>query len=492
MNGCTAPMAEERPLCVLIAALGGQGGGVLADWLVAAAHQEGFPAQATSIPGVAQRTGATTYYFELFPRRDPPKPPVFSLYPSSGDVDLIAALEPTEAGRALALGYVGRETTVISARERTLSTAEKMPAGDGTIAARPVLAALARAGKRLIEIDAPTNPGAETGPRVPGRLNAVLFGAIAETGVLPLSPSACRAAIEHAGVAVATNLAGFEAGVAVARRPSTAPEAAPDPLSYSEAPEGFAREVADLPDPLRAIVGHGLARLVDYQDAGYARLYLDRLRPIIALDHDSDCRLSRAVARKLAAWMAFEDVIRVAQLKTRPGRLARIRAEVGGAEDAPLTVIDFLKPGREELDGVLPPVLARLLPPPKAGKAGTGVGMRINTASPTGFLAFRMLAVLRPWRRRTVRYVREQAAIEIWLGAVVGAARRDPALASDVVGAAVWARGYGEVRNHGLRRLDALFNDWERRLDDDPEAVRAAVRNAIDDAHNNPDGEEMS
>lgn len=189
--------------------------------------------------------------------------------------------------------------------------------------------------------------------------------------------------------------------------------------------------------------------------------------------------------------MAFEDVIRVAQLKTRPGRLARIRAEVGGTPDAPLTVVDFLKPGREELDGVLPPWISRLLPPPKPGKAGTGVGMRIDTASPWGFLAFRALAVLRPWRRRTVRYAREQAAIETWLAAVA-AAGRDPVLAREVVEAAVWARGYGEVRNRGLLRLDALFRDWERRLADDPEAVRAAVRRAIDYANNNPDGEETS
>jgi indolepyruvate ferredoxin oxidoreductase beta subunit len=48
-----------RPVSILIAALGGQGGGVLTDWIVGAAEHAGLPAQATSIPGVAQRTGAT-------------------------------------------------------------------------------------------------------------------------------------------------------------------------------------------------------------------------------------------------------------------------------------------------------------------------------------------------------------------------------------------------------------------------------------------------
>ncbi|HZV95860.1 MAG TPA: hypothetical protein VFF62_08030, partial [Candidatus Nitrosocosmicus sp.] len=59
--------AAPRPLSILIAALGGQGGGVLTDWIVAAAEHAGLAAQATSIPGVAQRTGATTYYLEVFP-----------------------------------------------------------------------------------------------------------------------------------------------------------------------------------------------------------------------------------------------------------------------------------------------------------------------------------------------------------------------------------------------------------------------------------------
>ena len=58
---------QVRPITILIAALGGEGGGVLTDWIVTAAAQLGFPVQSTSIPGVAQRTGATTYYIEIVP-----------------------------------------------------------------------------------------------------------------------------------------------------------------------------------------------------------------------------------------------------------------------------------------------------------------------------------------------------------------------------------------------------------------------------------------
>ena len=61
------PRGDVRPLTILIAALGGEGGGVLTDWIVAAATSQNFPVQSTSIPGVAQRTGATTYHIEMLP-----------------------------------------------------------------------------------------------------------------------------------------------------------------------------------------------------------------------------------------------------------------------------------------------------------------------------------------------------------------------------------------------------------------------------------------
>ena len=54
-----------KPVTILIGALGGDGGGVLCDWIVSAAHAQGLGVQATQIPGVAQRTGATTYYLEV-------------------------------------------------------------------------------------------------------------------------------------------------------------------------------------------------------------------------------------------------------------------------------------------------------------------------------------------------------------------------------------------------------------------------------------------
>src|SRR5262245_64106243 len=102
----TAPAdmsAPRRPISILVAALGGQGGGVLTDWIVAAAEHAGLPVQATSIPGVAQRTGATTYYLEVYPEAvEGGVETVFSLYTMPGEVAVIIESEIMESGRSFA------------------------------------------------------------------------------------------------------------------------------------------------------------------------------------------------------------------------------------------------------------------------------------------------------------------------------------------------------------------------------------------------------
>src|SRR5215469_16981970 len=114
-------MSDHRPsrrrITIAILALGGQGGGVLADWIIALANREGYLAQGTSVPGVAQRTGATVYYIELFPKTA--RPPVLALSPMPGDVDIVIAAELMEAGRAILRGFVDRDrTTLITSTHR--------------------------------------------------------------------------------------------------------------------------------------------------------------------------------------------------------------------------------------------------------------------------------------------------------------------------------------------------------------------------------------
>src|SRR5271168_2998913 len=146
-------LALDRPICIAIVAMGGQGGGVLADWIVAMAEAQGWVAQSTSVPGVAQRTGATIYYVELI-RPIPGRSPVLSLMPVPGDVDVVIAAEMMEAGRAIQRGLVSPDrTTLIASTHRALAMTEKMSPGDGRASATSVQAAAERLSRRFLAAD---------------------------------------------------------------------------------------------------------------------------------------------------------------------------------------------------------------------------------------------------------------------------------------------------------------------------------------------------
>src|SRR5687767_3469851 len=331
----------ERPITILIAALGGEGGGVMADWLMDAATGAGYPAQATSIPGVAQRTGATTYYLEIYPAQRQTlgeKQPVLSLTPSPGNVDVMVASELIEAGRAMLNGFVSPErTTLIASTHRIYATVEKMQMADGRFDSERVHAAAKELAKNAVLFDM-RKLAQESGTVI----NAVLFGAMAGSGVLPLSREACEQAIRRGGRGAEASLRGFAAGHDIAARQRPAPA---EPVPPKRATE------------LNEVLRLGVERLTDYQGPKYAALYENRMAPFLK----GDQKLAAEVARHLALWMAYEDIIRVADLKTRASRFERVRREVGAKSGEPVIVIDYLKPGIEEFASVLPAFLGRKL-----------------------------------------------------------------------------------------------------------------------------------
>ena len=226
------PQGNVRPLTVLIAALGGEGGGVLTDWIVAAAESQNFPVQSTSIPGVAQRTGATTYHIEFVPapvRESDKRRPILALAPGVGDVDLVVASELMEAGRAIAGGFVTPDrTTTIASTSRSYLVVEKMAMGDGRYDQQRLIQAVEKNSKSTLLLDLEAI-ARESGAMI----NAVMLGAIAGAGALPIPAEAFEAAIRADGKAVEANLRGFRAGfdggarrLASARRSAQAPSGA--------------------------------------------------------------------------------------------------------------------------------------------------------------------------------------------------------------------------------------------------------------------------
>ena len=471
-------MTDQAPIAIQICAMGGQGGGVLAEWLTEAAGIAGFPAQATSIPGVAQRTGATSYYMEMAAFPNPAAKPIFSLYPDEDGIDLLVALEPLEAARALSQGFVTKRTTVITSLKRIYATSEKMVAGNGALLPEALIEPLESAAGQLIIADPASSNGKQSGPG-----NAFFLGAIAASGTLPLKPASYLEAIRQKSVAIEANTADFEAGCEAGAAPAPPSASVKD---LDPAPEALAGELTRFPEALRPLIGHALHRLTDYQDEAYARLYIDRLSKLGSNPGGDDETLLGEVARRMAARMIYEDVIRVAQLKTRPGRLKRIRDELGLSERAPLWVTDFLKPGLEEFASIMPSRIGRWLMGSDYANA-SGRPIRLKASSFRGQVMMRFLAGLRRWRRGNYRYGIEQQGIEIWLDAVSKAAAVDVLVARDVAELAVLARGYGRVRNRGASRLDTLFDGWDAKLQNHPKQLMTEIKALLHQARHDPD-----
>src|SRR5262245_38666674 len=446
----------ERPITILIAALGGEGGGVLTNWIVAAAAKLGLPAQSTSIPGVAQRTGAPASHVRIVPtpwRELGDRRPILALSPGVGDVDLVVASELLEAGRAIANGFVTPDrTTLIGSTSRSYLVVEKMAMGDGRYDSERVIKAIEQHAKTALLFDM------EAMAKQSGTIvNAVMLGLIAGSGALPIPADVFEAAIRDEAKAAESNVRGFRAGLEAARAGMTATGLAPSHKRGRAASPSLAdieRELADEPAAARDIMVEGVRRLASYQDLAYVRRYLDRLAPIRAADARAraDGKLLRECARHLAVRMSFEDVIRVAQAKIDPARFARIAGELKIKPAEPFTITEFLKPGIEEMCSLLPPRLARPILDYTGRRGWLGRkywGMEVKTTSISGYLRFWLLAKLRRWRPRSHRFQEEQTAIDAWLGLIKQAGALSTELALEIAECARLIKGYGDTHKRG-------------------------------------------
>jgi indolepyruvate ferredoxin oxidoreductase beta subunit len=449
-------VTTTRPITILIAALGGEGGGVLTNWIVTAATDLGFPVQSTSIPGVAQRTGATTYYIEIVPvpaHTLGNKRPVLALTPGIGDIDVVIASEFMEAGRSIASGFVTPDRTLlIASTSRFYVMNEKIAMGDGRYDQKRLSGAIESNSQRSIVLD--MDALSKTNGAI---VNAVMLGVLAGSDKLPIPAEKFEAAIRADGKAIDNNLRGFQAGLAAARAKPAAATANEDKRGSGtkENAAAMEREIRMwMPIAAQDVMIEGVRRLIAYQDAKYARLYVDRLSDLRAADEHagSDGRLLRETARHLAVRMSYEDVIRVAQAKIDPARLQRIASDLGVTAGQPFKIVEFLKPGIEEICQILPPWPARwilYLSQKHRWLDRVHLGMEVNTTSITGYLRFWMLAKLRPLRRRTFRYAQEHAAIESWLTLIKSAANTSAELAIEIAECARLIKGYGSTHKRG-------------------------------------------
>jgi indolepyruvate ferredoxin oxidoreductase beta subunit len=294
-------------------------------------------------------------------------------------------------------------------------------------------------------------------------ISAVMLGAIAGSGRLPLDAGMFEAVIRADGKSTNANLRGFHAGFDAVRTKAGPVTAAPRNETAALTVKSLEAEAArSMPAAALPIVTEGIRRLAAYQDIGYAQLYMTRLAAIRDADEHAGAagKLLSETARHLAVRMSYEDVIRVAAAKIAPDRIRRIaRDELRAKAGEPFTVHDFLKPGIEELCQVLPPVLAKPILALAKRKGWLGrvyFGMEVDSTSVSGYLRFLMLAKLRRFRRLGYRYAQEQAQIESWLLLVVEAAKLSAPIALEVVECARLIKGYGDTHARGSANFRAI------------------------------------
>jgi indolepyruvate ferredoxin oxidoreductase beta subunit len=523
----------NAPISILLCALGGEGGGVLAGWLVSAARVAGLAAQATSIPGVAQRTGATTYYLEIYPERLPTggARPVLGLNPLPGRLDLLVSSELLETARQVANGLPSSDRTmVLSNAARVLTTAEKMVMGDGRRDVdhlRDLVVANSH-DHRLVDM---TRLTAQAGTV----MSAVMLGCIAGAGRLPLQREHFEAVLEGDSASAQASRRGYELGFKAVTQPantewrsvsrqgsrsgladegpaisegSDAANLAAGSTQGTDAPDSGrgavdAREVATaaaavspwaheqaarFPVDVQPIASLGIQRMMDYQGAGYAALYAERLQSVLAAEGatvSGTHPVTLEAARWLALWMAFDDVIRVAALKSAASRLERVRREAGAGAHDLLRLYDHFKPGVPELAGLLPAPMARWLIERDRRRVARGLpawalALRIGTHSVFGFLSLRLLASLRVARPWGSRYQSEQAAITSWVEAVIQGTREHPDLGLEIARCGRLIKGYGATNERGKRNLAHVLDHLTR--PGSPALARAAAIASVREA----------
>ena len=486
-----------QPISILLCALGGEGGGVLADWLVDAARHGGLAAQATSIPGVAQRTGATTYYLEIFPtpiselggRR-----PVFGLNPLPGRLDLLVSSELLETARQISLGLCSPDRTLlISASNRALTTHEKMQMGDGRMDDAVLLQLLQQHShaSHVLDMVALTRQAGTV-------VSAVMLGCIAASKLLPLRREDFEFAVhegqakERQSASQQASLRGFALAWDAMQAQSTQSKFVDAVLTNTlTIPNVTSEQIAKLspelaatfPSDMHEMLGLGVARLMDYQGARYVSLYIQRLREVLASEQrngpDGACTVTKETARWLALWMAFDDIVRVADLKSRASRWQRVRMEVKAKTDDVLKVYDHFKPGVPEFAALLPKVFALPLLRWDRQRSASGLSplalpIKVGTHSVIGMVMLRVLASFKWLRVLGNRYAEEQAMIDAWLKAVVRGAQEDVNLGLALAQCGQLIKGYGTTNERGRDNLLHIL----RHLAPHDVSVDSSARNA--------------
>ena len=471
-----------------ILAVGGQGGGVLSSWIVNVAERNNFYVQATSVAGVAQRTGATIYYLEMLPSEK--QRPVFSLAPSPGDVDIVISAELMEAGRSIMRGFVTPDrTTLITSTHRAFATAEKIVPGDAIADSSQVYDIAKEACDRLIAFDMETI-AIEAGSVV----SASLFGALAGSGALPFAQQTYEDTITASGRGVEASLKAFRAGYLKAQEEDGSKELDQSPANADVVSPGDPKvpdfllpdweklqsRVQAMPETVQAMVQSGLQKVIDFQDLAYGAEYLDRIERVLTVKPDSGSDLTITAAKYIANAMAYDDMIFVSDIKTRKSRFDRIKKDIAIGDKNVLRITEYFHPGAGEFCSMMPLRLGRMIETsPRLFKGLDWLvnrGRRVRTDTLFWFMTLYLVSGLKRFRRKLLRHNVEKKHLNAWLDTSLEYADSDYDLAVETLKCRRLIKGYSDTHRRGMSKFDKVMSgielvrgrddaaDWARRL----------------------------
>ena len=159
--------------------------------------------------------------------------------------------------------------------------------------------------------------------------------------------------------------------------------------------------------------------------------------------------------------MAYDDVIRVADIKLRPSRFARLREEAGAAPDQLVYATEYLHPRGEEICGMMPASLGAFI----EGKPFlfrsldriVNRGRRVPVGRIFGFLQLYCVAALKPTRRSSLRHKRETAHLEAWLAQAADILPKNYDLAVEMLRCRRLVKGYSDTHARGLSKFDRVM-----------------------------------
>ncbi|MBL4877071.1 MAG: indolepyruvate oxidoreductase subunit beta family protein [Cohaesibacteraceae bacterium] len=458
--------SSEKIIKIAILAVGGQGGGVLTNWIVDLAERNGWAAQSTAVAGVAQRTGATIYYIEM--AQSSGVRPIFALAPAPGDVDILISAELMEAGRAIMRGFVTSDrTTLIASSHRMLAVSEKIVPGNGIADNSDVLKAAQMSASKVIikDLDAVARENGSV-------ISSSLFGALAASNALPFSENSYKNTIRASGKGIEASLRSFTAAIQCVEQ--TDEEHPPTAVIGSRiSPIGktslvsrwnsLANRIDKLPLQIRDMALAGIKKLVDFQDLDYAGEYLATIETMAHSDNpDENYEFTVQAAKYLANAMAYDDVIRVADLKTRSGRFGRIQQEIGATPEQLMALTEYMHPRASEICATLPRSIGRWIESSKALSSWLErrciKGRRFESHRVHHFILLYVLGGMKRWRRALLRHEQELKHWSLWLDLANKHRNENYALGVEILKCRRLIKGYGDTHARGQSKFDQVLH----------------------------------